>query len=109
LDQASQLQGCNLFLPLENLPPLAGNNFYFHEVDGFFVIDKHKGNIGKITQILDFPGNPLFEIKYENKQLLIPVRDEFIEQLDRENRTIYINAPEGLIDIYLNDDQEESE
>jgi 16S rRNA processing protein RimM len=108
-DQASQLQGCNLFLPIENLPPLDGNNFYFHEVEGFYVIDKQKGKIGNITQILDYPGNPLFDIKFENKQLLIPVRDEFIEQLDRENRTIYINAPDGLLDIYLNNDQEESE
>ncbi len=102
-EEAIKLQGCNIYLPVEFLPPLSGNAFYFHEVVGYAVIEKSKGSLGTINQILDYPGNPLFEINYENKQILIPVRDQFIEKLDRNNKTIYLTAPEGLLDIYLHE------
>lgn len=100
-DQARQLQGCELYLPLELLPPLSGNAFYFHEIKGYTVIDKHKGEIGHILQVVEYPGNPLFEIENQGRQILVPVKDEIIEKLDRENRIIHINAPEGLIDLYI--------
>ena len=36
-----------------------------------------------------------------DKEILVPAIDEIFEKIDRENKTIYINAPDGLIDIYL--------
>jgi 16S rRNA processing protein RimM len=100
-DDASRLVGCEMYLPLEALPPLEGDAFYFHEIVGFEVHDEHKGFIGNILQVIEYPGNPLFEICFQDKTLLIPVRDEFIRSLERENRRIHISAPEGLIDLYL--------
>ncbi|MBW6480533.1 MAG: ribosome maturation factor RimM [Bacteroidales bacterium] len=102
-EQAQQLLGRELYLPLSLLPPLTGDAFYFYEIEGFSVIDHTKGPIGTINQVLDYPGNPLFEIEFQGKQILIPVKDEFIERTDRKNRTIYLKAPQGLIDIYLNE------
>jgi 16S rRNA processing protein RimM len=100
-DDASRLVGCDMFLPLEALPPLEGDAFYYHEIVDFEVHDEQKGFIGTILQVLEYPGNPLFEISFNDKTLLIPVRDEFIRSLDRVNKRINISAPEGLIDIYL--------
>ncbi|MBL7138007.1 MAG: 16S rRNA processing protein RimM, partial [Bacteroidales bacterium] len=40
-------------------------------------------------------------VRYQDKELLIPVVDEVIREVDRTNQTIYICAPEGLIDIYI--------
>lgn len=100
-EDASRLLGCSMYLPLEALPPLEGNAFYFHEVVGFSVQDSQKGFIGHIANVLDYPGNPLFEIEWKEKTILIPVKDEFIHKLDREQKVIYITAPNGLIDLYL--------
>ncbi len=103
LESASRLQGCDMYLPLEALPPLEGDAFYFHEITGYEVNDEQKGFIGHITQVLDYPGNPLFEILHNDKTLLIPVQDQFLRKLDREKKRIYIAAPDGLIDMYLNE------
>lgn len=103
-DQALQLQGCALYLPLELLPALEGTNFYFHEIVGYKASDVTKGFIGIVVQVLDYPGNPIFEIENQGKQILIPVRDEFIAGLDREQREILLKAPEGLIDLYLKEE-----
>jgi 16S rRNA processing protein RimM len=102
-EKAQRLTGAELYLPLELLPPLKGNAFYFHEIVGYQVIDKNKGPLGKITGVMEFPGNPVFQIQAGKKEVLIPANDDFIEKLDRENLKIFINAPEGLIDLYLNE------
>jgi len=102
-EQAQHLLGHELYLPLSLLPPLKGDAFYYHEIAGYSVTDQIKGPIGKIIQVLDYPGNPIFEIEFQGKQILIPVKDEFIEKTDRENKIIYLKAPPGLIDIYLDE------
>ncbi len=45
--------------------------------------------------------NLLFEIDRDGIEILIPMNDEFIAKVDRENKTIFVETPEGLIDLYL--------
>jgi 16S rRNA processing protein RimM len=102
-DDAARLVDCELYLPLDVLPPLEGNAFYFHEIVGYQVHDQAKGFVGTVLQVIDYPGNPLFEIQFKDKVLMIPVRDEFIISVDKQEKKIVTNAPEGLIDLYLNE------
>lgn len=44
---------------------------------------------------------PIMAIDFGEKEILIPLIDEVIKQVDRQNKTIHIKAPQGLIDIYL--------
>ena len=89
-----------VYLPLSALPKLTGNKFYYHEVIGFSVVDRLKGTIGLIRAINENATQPLFEITKDGKELLIPIIDEFIEKVDRKNKTIYVDTPEGLIDMF---------
>lgn len=101
-DEAHALAGHDLYLPLDLLPKLSGNQFYFHEVTGFRVIDSQHGDIGTLQSIIEYPAQPLFQINKDGKEILIPVIDPVIKQVDRENKTLYLEAPNGLIDLYLN-------
>ena len=101
-DEAHALAGHDLYLPLDLLPKLTGNQFYFHEVTGFRVVDSQYGDIGTLQTVIEYPAQPLFQIVKEGKEILIPVIDPVIKQVDRENKTLYITAPNGLIDLYLN-------
>lgn len=101
-EETAKLVGCNLYLPLEMLPKLTGNQFYFHEVKGFRVVDESYGDIGVIQTIIEYPAQPLFQIMNGDKEILIPVIDPVIKKVDRENKVIFIVAPNGLIDLYLN-------
>lgn len=98
---AELLQGSKVFLPLDFLPKLKGNQFYFHEVIGFSVEDHLHGNIGIIEQIVDHSVQAIFAIKNEDIEILIPITDEIIKNVDRKNKLIKIEAPDGLIEIYL--------
>ena len=98
---ADSLLKCDVYLPLEFLPKLDGNKFYFHEVIGFTVEDLNYGIVGSITGINDSTAQALFEIKKDGKEILIPINDEFIVTVDRAKKTIMVNTPQGLIDLYL--------
>jgi 16S rRNA processing protein RimM len=87
---------------LSELPPLEGNKFYFHEIKDFRVVDVAHGKIGVVDGVLDLPQNPLIKIIFKEKEILIPITDDIIKKVDRKNKEISIDAPDGLIDIYLN-------
>ena len=98
---ADRIMKSGLYLPLNMLPKLTGNKFYYHEVVGFTMVDSVHGHIGVIQSINDTTAQALFEVEKEDKQLLIPVNDDIITKVDRENKCIFVNTPNGLVDLYL--------
>ena len=91
----------NYNLPVSLLPRLEGNKFYYHEITGFAVIDKNHGNIGLLKSVLDLPRQSLLQIQHGEKEILVPLTDEILLKVDREKKELQIDAPEGLIEIYL--------
>lgn len=100
-EDAEALIGAELYLPLELLPELSGDQFYYHEIIGFTAEDTRFGTIGTITGVNDTSPQAVFEIDHHGKQVLVPAIDNFIEKVDRENKVIVLKTPEGLIDLYI--------
>ncbi len=100
-EEADRIVGCEVYLPLTMLPKLEGNKFYFHEVIGFEVEDKRLGVVGKIQSINDSTAQPLFEVLNGEVEILIPMIDHFLVKIDRENKKVIMDLPEGLIEMYL--------
>ena len=98
---ADKILGSELYLPLQFLPPLTGDKFYFHEVIGFRLMDEVHGDIGVIQAVNDSASQELFEVEKDGKELLIPINDDIIIKVDRESKTIHVKTPEGLVDLYL--------
>ena len=108
-DDADAIVRSGIYLPLALLPKLEGNKFYFHEVIGFKVIDANYGEVGVIININDAAAQPLFEIEPvsrtgqgEDKEIFIPLIDDFIKKVDRKNKEVQVETPDGLIDLYIN-------
>ena len=99
--EAMELINYEIFLPMEELPKLEGKKFYYHEVIGFKVIDINHGEIGEITHINDQTPQHLFVVKSSGKEILIPINDDFILDLDRINKIVNLKIPEGLLKIYM--------
>lgn len=100
-EEADSIVGCEIYLPLTMLPKLEGNKFYFHEVIGFEIEDKRLGVFGKIVSINDSTAQPLFEVLNGNVELLIPMIDHFLVEIDRKNKKVIMDLPEGLVEMYL--------
>lgn len=98
---ADEIIGCEIYLPLNMLPKLEGNKFYFHEVIGFEIEDQRLGVFGKIVSINDTSAQPLFEVVNGSVEILVPMIDQFLVKIDRENKRVIMNLPEGLVEMYL--------
>ena len=98
---ADRIMKSGLYLPLTILPKLTGNKFYYHEIIGFAMIDSVHGDIGIIQSVNDTTAQALFEVEKDGAQLLIPISDDIITKVDRENKRILVTTPEGLVDLYL--------
>ena len=100
-EQADEIINCEVYLPLNMLPKLEGNKFYFHEVIGFEIEDQRLGVFGKIVSINDTSAQPLFEVINGNVEILVPMIDQFLVKIDRENKKVIMDLPEGLVEMYL--------
>jgi 16S rRNA processing protein RimM len=94
----------NKFLPVKKLSEPDLKSFI-----GITVKDVEKGEIGIVEDILEYPGNRVLQIRHqEGKEILIPaIQKLIIKKIDQIAGFIQIDAPEGLIDLYLSDTQNE--
>ena len=72
------------------------------ELVGFKVEDFEKGSIGVVTGILETAQHPVIEIEKDNNLILVPWVDAIVKEIDKDSKTIKIEAPDGLIDLYVN-------
>jgi 16S rRNA processing protein RimM len=101
LESAEALKSRKLMLPLGNLPALRKDQFYYHDVIGYQVVDERLGALGHVVRFYDRQGQDLMAMRYRSREVLIPVAGEIIGRADHSRKELYVVLPEGLIDIYL--------
>ena len=102
VEQAVVFIGKAVFLPNDMMPELDEDEFYYKEIVGFKLIDAEKGEIGAISDVLEYPTQAVIQVMKDGKEILIPIHDDIIEKVDKKAKILNIKAPEGLIDMYLN-------
>lgn len=103
IEQAKSLVACQLYLPLEVLPELKDGEYYLHQLVGMEVYDDNK-HIGTVKELFEIGPQELISVIHQEKEILIPIKDEIITKVDIKNNRIDAEIPDGLIDIYLEDE-----
>ncbi|REJ81592.1 MAG: 16S rRNA processing protein RimM [Bacteroidetes bacterium] len=114
-------RGGNIIIKLESIDDeteakkFTGNKIYFEsnakkssseslkweDLAGFTVFDKSFGEIGIIEEVQEYPMHYIGLCKVGGKEVLIPLTEEFIEELNEDEKSILMELPPGLLDIYL--------
>lgn len=100
-EKADFLSKKDMYLPLSTLPVLTGNKFYYHEIENFTVVDEKFGVVGIVKVVLDYTNQAVMQIFNGEKEILVPINSHIILKVDREKKEIAIQAPDGLIEMYL--------
>jgi 16S rRNA processing protein RimM len=94
-EQARELTGCEVYFPRELAD--GDDTITWAAIVGFDIIDNASGkSVGRIASIDDTTLNILFELE-DGK--LIPASEELITDIDKENKTITIDLPQGILDL----------
>ena len=61
--------------------------------------DVNSSEMGVVTDVTDYSGNIVFTLLVKGKEVLLPLSDEFILDVDDENGILYVSIPEDLYNL----------
>jgi 16S rRNA processing protein RimM len=73
--------------------------------NGYELIDKQFGSLGFVQEVTHNGEQVLLSFLFREKEVILPLVEKFIEKIDEENKKVFFNAPEGLIDVYLQENE----
>lgn len=68
-------------------------------LSGYQVIDVRTGVIGKSTGIMEIPGNELLQVKHRKKEILLPLQEGVVLEINSEKKMIKVDLPDGFLEI----------
>lgn len=93
-DRASELTGCDVFFP-RHLADAGDDVLTWSQIVGYDIVDVLSDKtIGRIEAVDETTINTLLEL---SDGTLIPAADEFIEDIDHDERKLMMRLPEGLV------------
>jgi 16S rRNA processing protein RimM len=100
LTRARELLGCKVFVPEYEIIGSEDPEVASYLI-GMKAFDEKFGEIGVISRVDDFSGNFVITVVHPRAEIMIPFSDEVIQSIDEVKREIFLNCPNGLIEIYL--------
>lgn len=97
-DALDPFRGQFLGVPQEALSPLADDEVYLHELDGFSVRLADGTPLGLVSAVYEMPAGLMIEVQGPKREFLLPYKKEFVQQVDRAERRLVVTPPEGLIE-----------
>ena len=97
-DALDPFRGLLLGVPQETLGPLAEDEVYLHELDGFSVRLADDTPLGLVSAVYEVPSGLMIEVQGPKREFLLPYKKEFVRQVDRAGRKLVVSPPEGLLE-----------
>ena len=89
--------GKEIYLPLTYSPEQEDLDIQYVN---FLAIDHTHGLLGKIIDVQKNSAQSLFVINYQQKEILIPIVDNYIQSVDVQKKEIVLRTPDGLLTLF---------
>lgn len=88
----------DIYIHKDQLPELAEDEYYYHQLIGLKVCDDNEKTVGEITDVREYPqGAMLILKKSEGGEAMVPFVEVFVKKVDLEKRQVIITPIEGLL------------
>ncbi|TKC04912.1 ribosome maturation factor RimM [Pedobacter frigoris] len=101
IDKAQALIKKKIYLPLSKKPVRDEDDFFYTDLKGFVAVDETLGTLGEILEVHEYPQQFVATVLYKDTEIMFPLNDDFIIEIDDEEQILTVDLPEGLLDIYL--------
>ena len=93
LTDADELAGAVLYAPDDSYEDEE------EDLTGWTVLDADGKPVGTVTAHEDIPGNPCIWVETGHGEVLVPLHEELVLEVDEEKETLRMEIPEGLLDL----------
>jgi|UniRef100_UPI00404A2C40 16S rRNA processing protein RimM len=101
IEKAQTLIRKKLYLSNSLKPVREDDEFLITDLKGFIVHDQTVGELGDIIEIHEYPQQFVAVVSYKFKEIMFPLNDDLIVEIDEGKGILKVDLPEGLIDLYL--------
>ena len=100
VEKAKALVRKKVYLPTSKRPERDPDDFRVTDLKGYAVFDRALGDMGVIREIHEYPQQYIATVIYQGNEVMFPLNDVLIVSIDKENKTLEVDLPEGLVDVY---------
>lgn len=100
INEVEKYKGWLLKVSEADLAELEEGEYYYHEIIGCMAVTEEGEELGTISEILSPGANHVWvvdRIKPKGKQILLPVIDEVVLDVDVKSKKVTVRLMEGLI------------
>jgi len=98
VEQAQALRGLDLYRARDDLPAPAPNEFYYFQVLGLRVETIEGRALGRIEEVFFNGAHDVWVVKDGSSEVLIPVIEDVVRQIDLDGGRAVVDAIPGLLD-----------
>ena len=67
---------------------------------GYNIINQNE-SLGQILEVIEQPHQLLCRLEIKEKEVLIPLNQDFLQKIDHKKKEVIVELPEGLLEVYL--------
>ena len=99
INDIEKYKGKDLLVTRENAVPLEEDEYFIYDIMGAQVVDEEGKEIGTLVEVLATGANDVYVVKTpQGKEILMPVIDECILDIDFDNKVVTAHIMPGLLD-----------
>ncbi len=88
-----------IFLSKNDYPEPDENNYHLSDLINLEIFDENNNSYGFVCDAIKLPGNNVLIFNYENKEIMVPIVDYFIELFDFKKKVIKVKNINSLLEI----------
>jgi len=96
-EKAEKLKDNEIYLPRTEISTSIKSGT--DDLSGYQVIDVRDGVIGNSTGIIEIPGNELLKVEYRKREILLPIQEGLILEINFKKKLIRVDLPKGFLEI----------
>jgi len=98
-DAAEAMRGAELLLDESSLRPLDAREYFQHDLVGCEVVTDAGQYLGRVQEILEAGPQQLLVVREGQRELLLPMLESVIGEVDVKARKIRATPPPGLLEL----------
>ena len=102
-EAASELTNKRLYLRREDVQlddeAILSGDLVFGYLKGYTLHTTAVGEVGPIVRVDEYPQQEMAIVAYQDREVLVPLREAWITALDKAQKTVEMDLPEGLLDL----------